>query len=155
MNNLGPGLAHTATRQAHVCVERIAGHDVPDVDYSSMPSATYCMPQVASVGMTETEARDKGLSIQVGKFPFSANGKAQGAGEPDGFVKVVIDERYGEILGATIVGAEAPEMIAEFVLARSAEATADLIHTTVHAHPTFSEAAMEAVAQALGVTVHM
>jgi dihydrolipoamide dehydrogenase len=151
----GPALAHTATRQAHVCVERIAGHQVPDVDDSSMPSCTYCQPQVASVGLTEAAARSRGLEFDVGRFPFMANGKAQGAGHPEGMVKVLVGKKYGEILGAHIVGAEATEMIGELVLARSAEVTADVIVNTVHAHPTYTEASLEAVAAALGVSVHI
>ncbi len=149
------GLAHTATRQGELCVERIAGHHVPDIDYSSIPSCTYCQPQVASVGLTEAAATQAGIAFKVGKFPFLANGKAQGAGEPEGFVKVLLGEKYGEIVGAHIVGYEATEMIAEFGLARSAELTADEILHTVHAHPTFGEAMYEAVAQALGQTVHI
>jgi dihydrolipoamide dehydrogenase len=155
------GLAHTATRQGEVCVERIAaklgkfGEHVPDIDYSSIPSATYCQPQVASVGLTEEAAKKQGVAYKVGKFPFLANGKAQGAGEPDGFVKVLIGEKHGEIVGAHIVGYEATEMIAEFGIARANELTADEVLHTVHAHPTFSEAMYEAVAQALGRTVHI
>lgn len=149
------GLAHTATRQGELCVERIAGHHVPDIDYSAIPSCTYCQPQIASVGLTEEAAKKQGLSFKVGKFPFLANGKAQGAGEPEGFVKVLIGEPHGEIIGAHIVGYEATEMIAEFGLARSAELTSDEILHAVHAHPTFSEAMYEAVAQALGQTVHI
>lgn len=155
LNSRGPALAHTATAQAHVCIDRIAGHEIPDVDYDNMPSCTYCMPQVASVGLTEETAKSRGLSYKVGKFPFVANGKAQGAGSPEGFVKVLIDTEYGEILGAHIVGAEATELIANFVMARSAEATAELFAHTVHAHPTNGEAMMEAVAQALGQSVHI
>ena len=153
--NLGPALAHTATRQAHVCAERIAGHHAPDVDYSTMPAATYCQPQVASVGITERAAKDKGLAYSVGRFPFMANGRSQGAGTPGGFVKVLVDDQYGEILGAHIVGADATEMIAELVLARASESTAELIANTVHAHPTAAEARMEAVADALGISVHI
>ncbi|MEQ1564617.1 MAG: dihydrolipoyl dehydrogenase [Myxococcota bacterium] len=149
------GLAHTATRQGELCVERIAGHTAPDIDYSSIPNATYCQPQVASVGLTEEAAKRQGVAYIVGKFPFLANGKAQGAGEPDGFVKVLLGERHREIVGAHIVGYEATEMIAEFGLARANELTADEILHTVHAHPTFSEAMYEAVAQALGQTVHL
>jgi len=152
---LGPALAHTATAQAHVCVDRIAGHDINDVDYGNMPSCTYCMPQVASIGLTEEKAKEQGLTYKVGKFPFIANGKAQGAGTPEGFVKVLIDPEYGEILGAHIVGSEATEMIADFAMARSAEATAELFIHTVHAHPTNGEAMMEAVAQAMGQSVHI
>lgn len=152
---LGPALAHTATAQAHVCIERIAGHHVADVDYGNMPSCTYCMPQVASIGLTEEAAKKEGLSYKVGKFPFLANGKAQGAGHPEGFVKVLIGQEYGEILGAHIVGSDATEMIANFAMARSAEATAELFIHTVHAHPTNGEAMLEAVAQAMGQSVHI
>lgn len=153
--NKGPALAHTATAQAHVCVDRIAGHTIADVDYGNMPSCTYCMPQVASVGLTEEKAKAEGRTYTVGKFPFIANGKAQGAGSPEGFVKVLIDDEYGEIIGAHIVGSDATEMIADFTMARSAEATAELFAHTVHAHPTNGEAMMEAVAVALGQSVHI
>lgn len=151
----GPGLAHTATRQAHVVVERLAGLHVPDVDYSSLPACTYCQPQVASMGLTEAKAIEMGHKVKVGRFPFIANGKAVGSGHPEGFVKVVIDEQYGEILGAQILGGAATEMIAEFVLARASESLAETIVDTIHAHPTASEASMEAIAQALGVSVHI
>ena len=153
--NAGPALAHAAMRQAHVCVERIAGHHAPDVDYSAMPGATYCQPQVASVGLTEEAAKAKGVAYKVGRFPFQANGKAVGAGHAEGFVKVLLDPKHGEILGAHILGAEASEMIAEYVLARSSEATAELLTTTVHAHPTYAEAMLEAVAEGLGISVHI
>jgi dihydrolipoamide dehydrogenase len=149
------GLAHTATRQGELCVERIAGHEAPDIDYGAIPSCTYCQPQVASVGLTEEQAKEKGIAIRVGRFPFLANGKAQGAGEPEGFVKVLLGKDHGDVVGAHIVGAEATEMIAELVLARSAELTSDEILHAVHAHPTFSEATFEAVAQALERTVHI
>lgn len=149
------GLAHTATRQGELCVERIAGHTVPDIDYGAIPSCTYCQPQVASVGMTEAAAAKAGIAVKVGKFPFLANGKAQGAGEPEGFVKLLFGARHGELVGAHIVGYEATEMIAELGLAKSAELTADEILHAVHAHPTFSEATFEAVAQAYGRTVHI
>ena len=153
--NAGPALAHAATRQAHVCIERIAGLHVPDVDYLAMPGCTYCLPQVASVGYTEEAAKKAGLAYKVGKFPFIANGKAVGAGHTEGFVKVLIDPKYGEILGAHVIGQDASELIGELVLARSAEVTAEHLIHTVHAHPTYGEAVMEAVAQALGVTVHL
>jgi dihydrolipoamide dehydrogenase len=152
--NGGPALAHVATRQAHVCVERIAGKHVPDVDYKAMPSCTYCQPQVASVGLTEEQAKAKGLTYKVGRFPFQANGRSQGAGTPEGFVKVLVDPKYGEILGAHIVGADATEMIAEFTLARGAELDAETILHTMHAHPTAAEAMLEAVGVALGESVH-
>jgi dihydrolipoamide dehydrogenase len=149
------GLAHTATAQGHVAAELIAGHQAIPVDYSNIPSCTYCQPGIASVGLTEKQAIDQGKTFKIGRFPFSANGKAYGAGSPDGFVKVLIDDTYGEVLGAHIIGAEATEMIAEFVLARSSESTADVLLHTVHAHPTNSEVSFEAVAQALGVSVHI
>ncbi|MGC6493357.1 MAG: dihydrolipoyl dehydrogenase [Myxococcota bacterium] len=151
----GPALAHTATRQAHVCIERIAGLHVPDVDYTNMPSCTYCQPQVASVGLTEEAAKAAGHTYSVGKFPFMANGRSQGAGAPEGFVKVLVDDTYGEIIGAHIIGSDATEMISEFVLARSSEATAELLMHTVHAHPTASEAMLEAVAASQGASVHI
>ena len=135
--------------------QRIAGEHVSDVDYGNIPACTYCMPQIAHVGMTEAQAIAAGKTYKVGKFPFLANGKAQGAGAAEGFVKVLIDEKYGEILGAHIVGAEATEMIAEFGMARAAEVTAHHLIETVHAHPTYSEAMLEAVASALGVSVHI
>jgi dihydrolipoamide dehydrogenase len=155
------GLAHTATRQGEVCVEKIAArlgklHEhVPDIDYGAVPSCTYCQPQVASVGLTEEALKASGRPYKVGKFPFLANGKAQGALEADGFVKVLLGDPHGEILGAHIVGYEATEMIAEFGLARANELTADEILHTIHAHPTFSEAMYEAVARAYGRSVHI
>ncbi len=149
------GLAHTATRQGEVCVERIAGHRVPDIDYSNVPSCTYCQPQVASIGLTEAQAKEQGLSYTIGRFPFLANGKAQGAMAAEGFVKVILGEPHREILGAHIVGSEATELIGELALARSAECTADEVLYTIHAHPTFGEAVFEAVAEAYGQTVHI
>ncbi len=149
------GLAHTATRQAELCVEQLAGHHPPKLRAEDIPSATYCQPQVASVGLTEAQAKAAGIEVKIGKFPFLANGKAQGAGTPEGFVKVLLGAKHGEIVGAHIVGADATEMIAEFVLARANELTADEILHAVHAHPTCSEVMFEAVAQALGRTVHL
>ena len=128
------GLAHTATRQAEICVERIAGHHVADLGYEDIPSCTYCVPQVASVGLTEEAAKAKGIAYKVGKFPFQANGKAQGAGSAEGFVKILIGDPHGEIVGAHIVGSEATEMIAEFGLARANELTADeILHSVERA----------------------
>ncbi len=149
------GLAHTATRQAHVCVERIAGHHAPDVNYDLIPSCTYCQPQVASVGLSEKTASERGIEVKVGRFPFMANGKAVGAGHGEGFVKVLVGVDLGDLVGATIVGADATEMIADFAMAISSEATAESFISTVHAHPTNSEVSLEAVAQALGVSVHI
>ncbi|MFZ5481243.1 MAG: dihydrolipoyl dehydrogenase [Myxococcota bacterium] len=150
-----PALAHTAYAEAHVCVERIAGHAVPDVDYGNMPAATYCQPQVASVGLTEEQAKAKGLAFKVGRFPFAANGKARGIGHGEGLVKVLVGEPYGEILGAHIVGHDASELLANFVMARAAEMTAEHFLHVVHAHPTLGEAMVEAVAVALGKSAHM
>ena len=153
--NGGPALAHVATRQAHVCVERLAGLHVPDVDYGAMPSCTYCQPQVASVGLTEAALQKANRPYRVGRFPFAANGRSQGAGTPDGFAKVLVDPTTGELLGAHLVGADATELIGEVVLARSGEITAEWLVHTMHAHPTASEAVMEATANALGVGVHL
>ncbi len=149
------GLAHTATRQGELCVEFIAGHEALEFTGENIPSCTYCMPQVASIGLTEAEAKEKGIAYKIGTFPFLANGKAQGAGAAQGFVKVLLGEPHGEIVGAHIVGAEATELISEFVVARTSELTADEILHTIHAHPTYNEALFEAVAQAYGQTVHI
>ncbi len=149
------GLAHTATRQGELCVEFIAGHHAIEFAGDNIPSCTYCQPQVASIGLTEAEAKAKGIAYKVGTFPFLANGKAQGSGAATGFVKVLLGEPHGEIVGAHIVGAEATELIAEFVMARANELTADEILHTIHAHPTYNEALFEAVAQAYGQTVHI
>lgn len=152
--NGGPALAHVATRQAHVCVERIAGHKAPDVDYGAMPSCTYGQPQVASVGLTEEAAKARGVAYKLGRFPFAANGRSQGAGTPEGWVKVLVDPKHGEILGAHLVGADATELLTEFVVARSGELTADVLMNTMHAHPTAAEAMLEAVATSQGASVH-
>ena len=149
------GLAHTATAQGHVLAELLAGHHPVPVDYDAIPSCTYCQPQIASVGLTEEQAKAAGKAYKVGRFPFQANGKMYGAGTPEGFVKVLIGEQYGEIIGAHIIGADATEMIAEYTLARSSELTADEILHTVHAHPTAAEVMYEAVANAQGVSVHI
>lgn len=148
-----PLLAHKASMEGIVCVERIAGHH-SKVDYGNIPGCTYCQPQVASVGLTEQAAKERGLEFKVGKFPFTALGKAKAVGETEGFVKLLFGKKYGEILGAHIVGAEATEMIAELCLARGAEATQVELHRTIHAHPTFSEAVMEAAAAADGEAIH-
>ena len=149
------GLAHTAMAQAHACVEKLAGKHPHPVNFTAIPSCTYCQPQIAGVGMTEEQAKASGKPYKIGKFPFAANGKAQGAGAPEGFAKVIVGEKYGEILGAHVVGADATELIAELVLARSSEATAETLLSSVHAHPTASEAVYEAIANALGVSVHI
>lgn len=150
-----PWLAHVASAEGVVAAEHIAGHHTPGMDYSNIPGCTYCQPQVASVGMTEKAARAAGYELKIGKFPFKASGKARAIGETDGFVKLVIDAKYGEILGAHIVGSEATEMIAELGLARSLEATGESVFRTIHAHPTLSEAVMEAAADAYGEALNM
>lgn len=154
-----PALAHTAYMEAHVCVDRIKGLHAADVDYANMPAATYCNPQIASVGKTERQLIDAGKKLgvdyTVGKFPYSANGKARGVGASEGFVKVLVDKKYGEILGAHIIGHEASELLANFVMARSAEVTAEHFLHTVHAHPTLGEMMYEAVAVALGKSAHI
>ncbi len=150
-----PWLAHKATHEAIVCIEKIAGKNPHEFSKANIPGCTYCQPQVASVGLTERAAKEQGLKFKVGKFPFQASGKAQAIGEPAGFVKLIVSEEYGEILGAHIVGSEATEMIAEYVLARELEADAEAIVKTIHAHPTLSEAMMEAAAMAEGECVHL
>lgn len=150
-----PALAHTAYAEAHVCVDRIAGHTTPDVDYGNMPAATYCQPQIASVGLTEAAAKAQGLDFLVGKFPYSANGKARAIGGAEGLVKVLVDKKHGLILGAHLVGHDASEQLANFVMARGAEVTAEHFLHTVHAHPTLGEAMYEAVAVALGKSAHL
>ncbi|GDX80879.1 dihydrolipoyl dehydrogenase [Deltaproteobacteria bacterium] len=150
-----PALAHTAYAEAHVCVARIAGEHSPDVDYGNMPAATYCQPQIASVGLTEAAARAQGLEFTVGKFPLSANGKARAIGASEGFVKVLVGKKHGEILGAHLVGHDVSELLANFVMARGAEVTAEHFLHTVHAHPTVGEAMFEAVAEAVGKGAHL
>ena len=150
-----PWLAHVASAEGIHCVERIKGILHPPIDYDNIPGCTYCQPQVASVGLTESKAKEKGFEIKVGKFPFMASGKAFAIGEREGFVKLIFDAKYGEILGGHIIGSEATEMIAEITLARSLEATGDSLIKTVHAHPTLSEAIMEAAANAYGEAIHI
>ena len=150
-----PWLAHVASAEGIACVENIKGlHTIP-IDYSAIPGCTYCQPQVASVGMTEQKAKEAGYKIKIGKFPFMASGKAFAAGDRDGFVKLIFDEEYGELLGAHIIGAEATELIAELTLAKSLEATYESIIKTIHAHPTLSESIMEAAANAYGESIHI
>jgi dihydrolipoamide dehydrogenase len=150
-----PWLAHVASHEGIHCVEKIKGLKIPDIDYNSIPGCTYCQPQVASIGLTEQKARELGYDIRIGKFPFVASGKAFATGEREGFVKIIFDEKYGEILGAHIIGAEATELIAEIGLAKSLEVTGESIIKTVHAHPTLSESIMEAAAQAYGRAIHI
>lgn len=149
-----PWLAHVASAEGLTCVEAIAGkHPVP-VNYENIPGCTYCQPQVASVGLTEKKAKELGYELKVGKFPFSASGKAVAAGHPEGFVKMIYDAKYGELLGTHIIGAEATELIAEAALGRTLETTEHEMLKTVHAHPTMSEALMEATAVAYGESVN-
>lgn len=150
-----PWLAHVASHEGIHCIETIHGLGHPTIDYNSIPGCTYCQPQVASIGLTEAKAKVKGYDVKVGKFPYSASGKAGAIGEREGFVKIIFDAKYGEILGAHIIGAEATEMIAEIGLAKSLEATYETIVGTVHAHPTLSEMVMEAAGQAYGEAIHI
>jgi dihydrolipoamide dehydrogenase len=148
-------LAHKAMAEGVVAAEAIAGHNPRPVDYGNVPSCTYCRPQVASIGVSEALARSNGREISIGKFPFTANGKAVALGETDGFLKVVADKRTGEILGVHIVGPEATELIHEFAVGRTLEATLEELMHTIHAHPTLSEAALEATLAALGQAIHI
>ncbi len=150
-----PWLAHVASSEGINCVEKIKGMHVPDIDYSNIPGCTYCQPQVASVGLTEKKAVEAGYEIKVGKFPFSASGKSRAMGETTGLIKVIFDAKYDELIGAHIVGVEATELITEFVLAKSLEATHEQILKTVHAHPTLSEINMEAVGVAYGEAINI
>lgn len=151
----GPALAHVASAEGIICVEKIAGLNPDPMDYNNIPGCTYCTPEIASVGYTEAKAKEAGYEIKVGKFPFSASGKASAAGAKEGFVKVIFDARYGEFLGAHMIGANVTEMIAEVVVARKLETTAHEIIKAVHPHPTMSEAIMEAAAAAYGEVIHL
>jgi len=151
----GQALAHVASAEGIICVEKIAGHNPEPLDYGNIPGCTYCSPEIASVGMTEQQAKDAGHDIRVGKFPFSASGKASAAGHKDGFVKVIFDKKYGEWLGCHMIGANVTEMIAEAVAARKLETTGHEIIKTVHPHPTMSEAVMEATAAAYDEVIHI
>lgn len=151
----GPALAHVASAEGIICVEKIAGHHPEPLDYGNIPGCTYASPEIASVGLTEKAAKEKGLDIKVGKFPFSASGKASAAGAKDGFVKLIFDAKYGELLGAHMIGANVTEMIAEIVAARKLEVTGEALIKTVHPHPTMSEAVMEAAAAAYGEVIHL
>jgi dihydrolipoamide dehydrogenase len=151
----GPALAHVASAEGICCVEKIAGQDAEPIDYNNIPGCTYTNPEVASVGMTEAQAKEAGYEIKVGKFPYSASGKASAAGNKDGFVKVIFDAKYGEWLGAHMIGDNVTEMIAEAVAARKLETTGHEILKTIHPHPTMSEAVMEAVAAAYGEVIHL
>ena len=151
----GPALAHVASAEGITCVEKIAGMNVETIDYNNIPGCTYSSPEIASVGYTEAKAKEAGYDIKVGKFPFSASGKASAAGTKDGFVKVIYDAKYGEWLGAHFIGANVTEMIAEAVAARKLETTGHDILKTIHPHPTLSEAVMEATAAAYDEVIHL
>ena len=151
----GPALAHVASAEGITCVEKIAGMNVEAIDYNNVPGCTYSSPEIASVGYTEAKAKEAGYEIKVGKFPFSASGKASAAGTKDGFVKVIYDAKYGEWLGAHFIGANVTEMIAEAVAARKLETTGHDILKTIHPHPTLSEAVMEATAAAYDEVIHL
>jgi dihydrolipoamide dehydrogenase len=148
-------LAHVGTAQGIVCAERIGGVETVTLDYEMMPRATYCQPQVASFGMTEAQAKERGYTVKVGRFPFQANGKALGLGDYAGWVKLIVDEKYGELLGATLVGPEVTELLPELTLAHMMELTTAEIARNVHAHPTLSEALMEAAHMAEGMGIHI
>ena len=151
----GPALAHVASAEGIVCVEKIAGHHPEAIDYGNVPGCTYCSPEIASVGMTEKAAKEAGIELKIGKFPFSASGKASAAGAKDGFVKLLFDAKYGELLGAHMIGANVTEMIAEIVAIRKLETTGEELIKTIHPHPTMSEAVMEAAAAAYGEVIHL
>ena len=151
----GQALAHVASAEGILCVEKIAGHDVNPLDYNNIPGCTYCSPEIASVGYTEEQAIENGYEIKVGKFPFSASGKAQASGKSDGFVKVIFDAKYGEWLGCHMIGEGVTDMIAEAVVGRKLETTGHEILKAVHPHPTMSEAVMEAVAAAYDEVIHL
>ncbi len=150
-----PWLAHVASAEGIHCVEHIKGLHNPPIDYDNIPGCTYCQPQVASVGLTEVKAKELGYELKIGKFPFMASGKAFAVGEREGFVKLIFDAKYGELLGGHIIGSEATELIAEVALARAIEVTGHSIINTIHAHPTLSESIMEAAANAYGEAIHI
>lgn len=151
----GPALAHVASAEGIICVEKIAGHHPEALDYNNIPGCTYCSPEIASVGYTEAKAKEAGHELRIGKFPFSASGKASASGAKDGFVKLIFDKKYGELLGAHMIGANVTEMIAEIVAIRKLETTGHELIKTVHPHPTMSEAIMEAAAAAYDEVIHL
>jgi dihydrolipoamide dehydrogenase len=148
-------LAHVASAEGILCVEKIAGQNVEPIDYTNIPGCTYCFPEVASVGMTEAQAKEKGIEVKVGKFPFSASGKASASGHKDGFVKLIFDAKYGELLGGHMIGANVTELVAELVAVRKLETTGHELIKTIHPHPTLSEAVMEAAAAAYDEVIHL
>jgi len=151
----GQALAHVASAEGITCVEKIKGLHTEVIDYNNIPGCTYCVPEIASVGFTEKKAKEAGYTVKVGKFPFSASGKASASGAKDGFIKIIFDAKYGEILGAHMIGANVTEMIAEIVALRKLEATGHELIKTIHPHPTMSEAIMEAAAAAYGEVIHL
>ncbi len=151
----GPALAHVASAEGIVCVEKIAGKNPDPIDYGNIPGCTYTNPEVSSVGLTEAKAKEAGYEIKVGKFPYSASGKANAAGQKDGFIKLIFDAKYGELLGAHMIGGNVTEMIAELVVAKKLEITGHELIKTIHPHPTMSEAVMEAAAAAYGEVIHI
>jgi dihydrolipoamide dehydrogenase len=151
----GAALAHVASAEGITCVEKIAGKNPEPVNYQNIPGCTYTSPEIASVGYSEKAAKEAGYEIKVGKFPFTASGKASAAGNKDGFVKLVFDAKYGELLGAHLIGDNVTEMIAELVVARKLETTGHEIIKAIHPHPTMSEAIMEAAAAAYGEVIHI
>jgi len=150
-----PALAHVASAEGITCVEKIAGHNPEPINYSNIPGCTYTNPEVSSVGLTEAKAKEAGYEVKVGKFPFSASGKASAAGQKDGFVKLVFDAKYGELLGAHMIGGNVTEMVAELVVAKKLEITGHELIKAIHPHPTMSEAIMEAAAAAYGEVIHI
>lgn len=150
-----PALAHVASMEGIICVEKIAGLEPQPLDYTTIPSCTYCQPEVASMGLTEKAAKEKGYAIKVGKFPYTASGKASAIGKNEGLVKLIFDAKYGELLGAHILGPNATEMIGELIVARRLEITGHELAKTIHPHPTLSEAIMEAAAAAYGEVIHL
>jgi dihydrolipoamide dehydrogenase len=150
-----PALAHVASAEGIICVEKIAGLNPDPIDYNNIPGCTYTNPEISSVGLTEAKAKEAGYEVKVGKFPFSASGKASAAGQKDGFVKLVFDAKYGELLGAHMIGGNVTEMIAELVVAKKLEITGHELIKSIHPHPTMSEAIMEAAAAAYGEVIHI
>ncbi|MCE3226784.1 MAG: dihydrolipoyl dehydrogenase [Bacteroidetes bacterium] len=151
----GQALAHVASAEGITCVEKIKGMHTETIDYNNIPGCTYCQPEIASVGFTEKKAKEAGYQVKVGKFPFTASGKAKAAGASDGFIKLIFDAKYGELLGAHMIGANVTEMIAEIVALRKLETTGHELIKTIHPHPTMSEAIMEAAAAAYGEVIHL
>ena len=151
----GQALAHVASAEGIIAVEKMASHNPDPLDYNNIPGCTYCQPEVASVGYTEKAAKEAGFKVKIGKFPYSASGKASAAGHKDGFIKLIFEERYGELLGAHMIGYNVTEMIAEAVALRKLETTGPELIKTVHPHPTMSEAVMEAAAVAYGEVIHL